>query len=96
MRKLLCSTLAAVALTATVAGTAQAYWVQPVVPPLRVETVPVAPGPNYVWRPGYWNWGGRRYVWVGGSYVVRGPGYGRWAPGYWGPRHRWYGPRWVR
>jgi len=27
-------------------------------PPPQVEVVPVAPGPNYYWVPGYWYWGG--------------------------------------
>ncbi len=57
-------------------------------PPAPTETVPVAPGPAYVWVPGHWAWRGphRGYVWVPGRYLVPAqPGYvwvpGRWAPG---------------
>ena len=52
-------------------------------PPVRVEVVPVAPGPAYVWAPGYWSWNGG-WIWVGGRYVMR-PHYGA----------VWIGPRWV-
>jgi len=44
------------------------------------------PAPVYervVVRPGYWRWGGVRYVWVGGYWSHARPGY------------RWYPPRWV-
>jgi hypothetical protein len=49
-----------------------------------VETRIVAPGPGFVWVPGYYTWDGRVYVWVPG----------RWerAPH---PRARWVAPRWV-
>jgi len=53
-------------------------------PPLRVETVVVAPGPGYVWIGGEWVWRGG---WV-------------WAPGYWcrppAPHAVWIGGRWDR
>lgn len=69
-------------------------------PPLRVEVVPVAPSPAYVWIGGSWAWGGGRYNWVPGRWAMPPrPGYG-WHPGGWthGPRGwqgrggRW-GPR---
>jgi len=40
-------------------------------PPLRVETPPPSPGPDYVWTEGYWNWDGGRYVWIGGRWNRR-------------------------
>lgn len=52
-------------------------------PALRSEVVMAAPGPGYVWVPGYWNWGGSDYVWVGG--------------GWHRPPHdgaTWHAPRW--
>ena len=49
-----------------------------------IETRVVAPGPGYVWIPGYHVWDGRAYVW---------------RPGRWdrGPRAsaHWVAPRWV-
>jgi WXXGXW repeat (2 copies) len=53
-------------------------------PAPQVEVVPVAPGPDYAWTPGYWTWNGG-WVWVGGAWALR-------------PRHYavWVGPHWVR
>jgi hypothetical protein len=54
-------------------------------PPTPEEVIPVAPGPDYYWTPGYWGWNAG-WVWVGGSWCFRG-GYG-WG----GPYGRgWYG-----
>jgi hypothetical protein len=62
-------------------------------PPPRAYYRGVAPGPGYVWRGGYYNYGPRGYIWVGPSWVMpprRGAiwiaprWYGRnWRPGYW-------------
>jgi len=49
-----------------------------------VETRVVAPGPGYVWIPGYHTWDGRAYVWRAGRWD-RGPR----------ARARWVSPRWV-
>ncbi len=94
MRKVLCSTIAALAVSVSLSGAAQAQWGHPPPPGLRVEVVPRAPGVGYVWRPGYWNWYGGRYVWVGGVYVHQGPGYGHWVPGHWS-RRGWIPAHWV-
>src|SRR5262245_7198463 len=53
-------------------------------PPPQQEVIPVAPGPTYVWAPGYWGWH-NGWVWVGGSYVIRPH-----------PAAVWIGPRWER
>jgi hypothetical protein len=53
-------------------------------PAPQVEVVPIAPGPGYVWTPGYWAWNGG-WVWVGGNWVIRPH-----------PHAIWVGPRWVR
>ncbi len=71
--------------------TAQAY---PPIPGPRAEVVPAAPGPGYIWRPGYWHWNGRGYAWVRGVYVGKRPGYHAWVPGHWGPRGRWIPAHW--
>jgi len=61
--------------------------VQP--PPVRVEVVPGAPGPGYVWVNGYWNWNGA-WVWVPGRYVFPPRPHLVWVPGVWiHERHGW-------
>jgi hypothetical protein len=35
------------------------------------ESVPVAPGPDYVWISGHWHWNGGRWVWNRGYYGRR-------------------------
>ncbi len=52
-------------------------------PPIRVETQTVAPGPNYIWTRGYWQWTGTRYAWVPGRYVVRPRTTAVWVEGQW-------------
>lgn len=59
-------------------GYAYSYTTYGSPPPVRYETVPVAPSAAYVWTPGLWLWGGSRYDW---------------RPGYWGPRQHGWGPR---
>src|ERR1035438_1171197 len=65
-------------------------------PPPQVEYVPVAPGPYYVWAPGYWSWNGG-WVWVGGRYMSRPRPGAVWVGGHWG-RHGhgyvWIGGGW--
>ena len=45
-------------------------------PPPQVEVVPISPGPDYVWDPGWWSWNGGAWIWIGGRwhYPVR-PGH---------------------
>jgi len=62
-------------------------------PPVVVERVPVAPGPGYVWVPGYYRWSGREYVWVGGRYEVPPHARARWVSGHW--QHDRHGYYWV-
>lgn len=67
-------------------------------PPLRVEVVPEAPTPYYVWIAGYWKWAGVNYVWVEGRWVK--PKVGKvWAPGAWvkkGSFWAWTAGRWEK
>lgn len=73
------------------AGVAQAQVVVGVAPPpLRREVVPVAPGPRYVWEPGYYRWHHHRYYWVPGRYVVPPGPRVIWVPGHWVPRGSGY------
>ena len=66
-------------------------------PPPQVEYVPVAPGPDYYWVPGYWYWGGPGWIWLGGRWTIR-PWHGAiWVRGGWvGHRGRWvfHGGHW--
>jgi hypothetical protein len=67
-------------------------------PPPVVERIPVAPGPNYYWRAGWWRWNGTAYVWAPGAYVVRPYAGARWIPGHWVHRPRgwfWRAGHWV-
>jgi hypothetical protein len=60
-------------------------------PALPVYAQPIAPGPGYLWTPGYWGWnddGG--YYWVPGTWVVAPVGM-LWTPGYWGFAGGMYG-----
>jgi hypothetical protein len=56
-----------------------------------VEVRHAAPGPRYVWVPGYYRWGGRAYAWVPGRWVVPPRAHARWAPGHWQHNRRgWF------
>jgi hypothetical protein len=54
-------------------------------PALPVYDLPLCPGPDYMWTPGYWAYdadGG--YYWVPGTWVMAPePGF-LWTPGWWG------------
>ena len=67
-------------------------------PPPQVEVVPVAPGPAYVWAPGYWSVGiGGGWVWVRGGWVVRPHPHAVWVGGHWtthGHGYVWVGGHW--
>jgi len=52
-------------------------------PPAPVETVVVAPGPDYVWIDGEWVWNGR-WFWVGGHWGYPPYPHAVWVRGYWG------------
>lgn len=74
-------------------------------PALPVYPQPFAPGPGYIWTPGYWAWGAYGYYWVPGVWVLAPrvgflwtPGYWAWNggfywwhPGYWGSHVGFYG-----
>src|SRR5262249_13275820 len=60
-------------------------------PTVRVEAQTVAPGPEYVWVRGYWQWTGTRYAWVSGHWVSRPRTTAVWVQGHWVSR----GAGWV-
>ena len=48
-----------------------------------VEARVVAPGPGYIWVPGYYAWERGAYVWLPGRYVVPPRGRALWVPAHW-------------
>jgi hypothetical protein len=52
-------------------------------PTLPVYAQPIAPGPGYIWTPGYWAYGPDGYYWVPGTWIMAPVGM-LWTPGYWG------------
>jgi hypothetical protein len=58
-------------------------------PPAPVDTVVVAPGPDYVWIGGEWVWNGG-WFWVGGHWGYPPYPHAVWVRGYWGRgSHGW-------
>jgi hypothetical protein len=53
-------------------------------PPVRYETVGVAPAPGYFWVGGAWFWEGGRYAWHPGRWEAPRPGY-HWVAHEWRP-----------
>jgi len=49
-----------------------------------------APGPGYVWTPGYHRWDGRAYVWVPGAWVMPPRPHAHWVEHRWVHRHDGY------
>ena len=74
-------------------------------PPLPDYSQPPAPGDNYIWTPGYWDYANAGYYWVPGAWIVAPyvdalwtpPWWGYdngvylWHSGYWGPHIGYYG-----
>ena len=54
--------------------------------PLVERAVP-APGPGYVWAPGYHRWDGRAYAWVPGTWVFPPHRHAHWVAAHWVRRH---------
>ena len=68
--------------------------------PAETEVIPAAPGPDYVWIKGRWEWDApnRRWVWYRGAWQ-RPPAPGAvWQSGYWsqvGASWSWVGSHWA-
>ena len=63
----------------------------------QLEVMPLAPGPGYVWIPGYWMWRNSAWFWVGGRWVLRPYPTAVWMDGHWSRHGRgwiWVGGRW--
>ncbi len=74
-------------------ATSSTVVVQQAPPPLPVETVVVAPGPNYVWIGGEWIWAGG-WVWRAGYWGCPPRGYSVWIGGRtWHDGHHWHAER---
>jgi hypothetical protein len=52
---------------------------------------PPAPGDDYLWTPGYWNYASVGYYWVPGVWVQAPYQGALWTPGYWGWTRGHYG-----
>ena len=37
-------------------------------PPPQVEFIPISPGPDCLWTPGWWSWNGGAWIWIGGRW----------------------------
>jgi hypothetical protein len=53
-------------------------------PPLPEYEQPEAPGPDYIWTPGYWDYANAGYYWVPGAWVAAPYAGGLWTPPWWG------------
>jgi len=62
-------------------------------PPPQVEVVGAAPGAEFVWIPGAWQWR-ERWVWSGGYWAVRPHAEAVWVKGRWVKRDK--GWAWIR
>jgi hypothetical protein len=82
-------TLLGFACTAALAASAMAadVYVHVAPPPPVVERRMIAPGPGYVWIPGYQRWDGRAYVWVPGVWVIPPHRHAHWVHHRWVHRH---------
>jgi hypothetical protein len=81
----------AVAVSSACAAPRGRLYVQVGPPPPLVEARVIAPGPGYVWVPGYHVWSGGAYVWRPGAWVRPPQARARWAPAHWErDRRGWY------
>jgi hypothetical protein len=63
----------------------------------QYEVVPPRPGPDYVWRNGYWRWEANTWAWMPGEWIyqppsviiVPRPGYYYGRPWHYGRRYHW-------
>lgn len=82
---------AALASTACAAPVGGRLYVRVGPPAPIVERAVVAPGPGYVWIPGFYRWDGAAYVWVAGRWDRPPRPRARWVAGHWAhERGGWY------
>ncbi|WP_244502025.1 YXWGXW repeat-containing protein [Terriglobus roseus] len=69
-------------------------------PPLPADyQQPPAPGPDYLWTPGYWDYANTGYYYVPGTWVAAPYQGALWTPGWWGyvgHRYRFHHGYWGR
>ena len=75
--------LLAVAATVLI-GCAPRVLVRTPPPPIPFYEQPFCPGPDYIWIPGYWDYGSDGYYWVPGMWELAPRVGWMWTPGYWG------------
>ena len=63
-------------------------------PPPRYGVVGVAPGPGFVWTPGWWDLHGSRWAWREGAWVRPPHAHAVWVAPEW--RHEGHGYRFHR
>ena len=93
--RLLVAALAIVStlMTSTACAGPARYYVRVGPPAPIVEARVVAPGPGYVWVPGYYAWDGGLYTWRPGVWVLPPRARAAWVPGHWVRERRgWF---WV-
>ena len=91
MKPLIAALFVTTAMFAAACATSGRVHVRVGPPPLRAEAVVVAPGPGYVWVPGYYRWDGAAYIWMPGRYERPPRGRARWVPAHWErDRHGWF------
>jgi hypothetical protein len=71
----------------------QVVFVDPPLPPPRIEVIPVAPDPTYIWVGGSWEWRGQ-WVWAGGHWRHRPHPNAVWVQGHW--NHQGQTRVWVK
>ncbi len=93
VRRLGAAALVAAALVtpSACASTAGAVYIRSGPPRPMYEARVIAPGPAYVWVPGYYRWDGYGYRWTPGYWALPPRGRALWVPGRWERGHRgWY------
>ena len=86
------NTPSTVGVTAETTSGTTAYISQPP-PSAPVETIVVAPGPDYVWIGGEWVWNGG-WFWVGGHWGYPPHPHAVWVGGHvWHDEHGWHNAR---
>lgn len=66
-------------------------------PAVQAEVIGTAPGPEFIWVPGYHRWEEGRYVWVAGRWDRPPHARAKWVAGRWKHDHNgwfWIEGRW--
>ena len=85
---MVCGTIAASPACATPRGR---VYVRVAPPAPIIETRAVAPGPGYLWLPGFYRWNGAAYAWAPGRWERAPRARAVWVPGRWVRERRgWY------